>query len=118
MTTAQQVGRIGEDAAYEWMVDRGWRVLARNWRCEHGEIDLVGVEDDTLVIAEVKARRSGATGLPQEAVTPRKLARLRRLAGAWLGASGRHWSQVRIDVFAVRVGPDASVNVEHLRGVE
>ena len=62
------------------------QVLDRNWRCEHGEIDLVALDGDCLVVCEVKTRRSTAFGEPVEAVTWRKAARLRRLAAAWLAA--------------------------------
>ena len=78
------------------------QVLERNWRCEHGEIDLVALDGDCLVVCEVKTRRSTGFGEPVEAVTWRKAARLRRLAAAWLaGHDVRSRWQVRVDVVGI-----------------
>jgi putative endonuclease len=84
-------------------------VVARNWRCAIGEIDLVLRRGPLLVIAEVKARRSAAFGVPALAVTAVKQQRLRRLAAAWLAdhRAGRRMS-VRFDVVAI-TGDDIDV---------
>jgi putative endonuclease len=92
-------------------------VLARNWTCELGEVDLIAVDGDTLVICEVKTRRGLDYGSPVESVTWRKLARLRRLAARWLHDSGRTASEVRIDVIGVLLRPKGAALVDHLRGV-
>ncbi|MDE0573413.1 YraN family protein [Demequina sp. B12] len=118
MTTAQLVGRYGEDVACRWMEKQGWTVLERNWRCARGEIDAIALDRDTVVIAEVKTRRSTTAGTPQEAVTVRKVQRLRALAGMWLQHSGRTWREVRIDVIAVTVARAGAARIEHFKGVE
>ncbi len=111
------IGRFGEDVAARVLADLGWEILERNWRCAHGEIDIVGVEGDEAVIVEVKARRTSTFGSPAEAVTRSKLARLRRLAAAWLASQDRGFSGVRIDVIAIDVRRPGAAHVEHLRGV-
>ena len=95
-------GRRGEDLAADWYERQGYRVVARNWRCAIGEIDLVLRRGRLLVVAEVKARKSGAFGVPALAVTPTKQQRLRRLAAAWLAEHrvGRR-VDVRFDVVAI-----------------
>ena len=113
----QAVGRYGEDVAVAHLEAAGFQVLARNWHHRYGEIDIVALDDGCLVVCEVKTRRSLRTGSPLEAVTPAKLARLRRLTGLWLAAQERSFSGVRIDVVGVlrpRTGPAV---VEHLRAV-
>ena len=85
------LGASGEDLACAHLVRRGMVVLDRNWRCPHGEIDVVARDGDVLVVCEVKTRRSLTHGDPVEAVTAAKVARLRRLAHrADLGAFVRH----------------------------
>ena len=84
-----------------WYEARGYEVLARNWRVREGELDLVVARAGALVFCEVKSRSSDAFGLPAEAVTVSKQARLRRLAGLWLTADGRSWTDVRFDVASV-----------------
>jgi putative endonuclease len=92
-------------------------IVARNWRCRAGEIDLVARSaQGVVVICEVKTRSSTAYGSPFDAVTVAKRRRLRRLAAAWLasGAAGSGYAQVRFDVAAVRVGPGGTLVVEVL----
>lgn len=111
------LGQYGERLAAAHLVKRGMVVLDRNWRCEAGEIDLVLRDGDVLVVCEVKTRSSVSCGSPQEAVTPAKLARLRRLAACWMTAHDVHPRDVRIDLVAVlrpRRGPS---QVDHVRGL-
>jgi putative endonuclease len=93
------------------------RLLDRNWRCPLGEIDLVALDGGCLVVAEVKTRRSAGCGTPAEAVTPAKLARLRRLTAAWLQAQEQGFAEVRIDVLDVVCPDRGAARVTHLRGV-
>jgi len=84
-------------------------VVDRNWRTTFGEIDLVATHRRTLVVCEVKARRSSAHGSPAHAVGWAKQRRLRRLAAAWLEAHRPHPRyDIRFDVGAV-VGSDVEV---------
>jgi putative endonuclease len=99
------LGGAGEDLAAAWYAERGWRVLARNWRSgRDGELDVIAARGGVLAVCEVKARSSEAFGTPLEAVTPVKQARIRRLAAAYLAASGVRASRVRFDVAAVLDG--------------
>ena len=78
MTDARRAfGQAGEDRAAAWYRARGYAVLARNWRCREGELDLVVRRGRTLVFVEVKTRRTDRFGIPAEAVTPTKQRRLR-----------------------------------------
>jgi putative endonuclease len=96
------LGRQGEDLAAGWYRRRGYEVVARNWRCPLGEIDLVARRRRVIVICEVKTRRSDAFGAPALAVGAVKQQRLRRLAAQWLATSGpRGLVEVRFDVVAI-----------------
>ncbi|MFM7649395.1 MAG: YraN family protein [Acidimicrobiaceae bacterium] len=97
----QARGRFGEEQAARWYRANGYTVVARNWRCATGEIDLVVIRDDTVVFVEVKARASDRFGSPALAVDARKQARLRRLGAQWLAAHAHHRVDVRFDVVAV-----------------
>ena len=91
---------------------RGYRVLARNWRCAFGELDLVLAGDGCIVFCEVKARASAQFGGPEGAVHWAKQRRLRRLAAAWLASERPEGLlDVRFDVAAV-VGAKVHV-IEH-----
>ena len=117
MRIKDAVGRYGEDLAASRLAADGFEILERNWRCSDGEIDIVAVEDTTLVFVEVKTRTTDGYGYPAEAVVGRKAARLRKLAARWLVEHpDRYWPELRFDVVAVvRRTPDGPA-VTHLRG--
>jgi putative endonuclease len=110
------VGRYGEDVAARHLLEAGFDVLARNWRCSAGEIDIVARDGDVVVICEVKTRSSLAYGLPAEAVTAKKAARLRELALWWLREHPAGGSPVRFDVVSVLRSARGAASVQHLRG--
>jgi putative endonuclease len=112
------LGKYGEDLAARHFVGAGFTVLARNWRCPAGEIDIVARDGNVLVIAEVKTRRSTAYGTPAEAITRRKADKLRELAVLWLREHpGGGGAIVRFDVVGVLLPTSGAAQLEHLRGV-
>ncbi len=117
MTTARQaVGAYGERIAEQHLAADGLVVLARNWRCRDGEIDLILRDGDDVVFCEVKTRRGTRYGTPAEAVVGRKSRRLRRLAARWLAETRVRPREVRFDVVCVLPQPRGAARVEHLRG--
>ncbi|MBY6367350.1 YraN family protein [Rhodococcoides corynebacterioides] len=115
-SAAQDVGRLGEDAAATFLTAVGLDVVTRNWRSRHGEIDIVAADGDTVVFVEVKTRSGTAFGTPAEAVTPAKAARLHRLAGLWLAERAGPWVPVRFDIVEVIVTDGADPRITHLPG--
>ena len=99
-----RTGVIGEDAALRTYTDAGYRLIARNWRCRIGELDLILARGPMLVFCEVKARRGEAFGGGWEAVTARKRAKVRSVAQAFLMASALRPDAIRFDVASVDVG--------------
>ena len=95
------IGPRGEAAAAAYLERQGLVVLARNWRCALGEIDIVAAEGDTLVVCEVRTRTGSAFGSPEESVTRDKRRRLVRLARALAGDPSAR--DVRFDVVTVSV---------------
>ena len=111
MTDARRsLGTRGEDVAAAWYVGRGYEVVARNWRCREGELDLIVRNGRTYVFCEVKTRTSDRFGAPVEAVTRDKQMRIRRLAARWLedGAPGPA-KDIRFDVASVKGPRDVEV---------
>ena len=80
----RRLGADGEEVTAQWYLERGYAVLARNWRCREGELDLVLARERMIVFCEVKTRSSDRYGSPFAAVGPAKQLRLRRLAARWL----------------------------------
>jgi putative endonuclease len=126
MTAArQELGRSAEALASERLERTGARVILRNARATEvrGEIDLIALDRGVLVFVEVKARRTGSLAGPERpalAVTPRKRAKLRSLALAWLrdndGRVPPHRA-LRFDVIGIHVDRAGRlVEWEHIRG--
>jgi putative endonuclease len=110
------VGAYGEDIAVQHLVQKGMVILDRNWRCAAGEIDIVALDGQTVVVCEVKTRSGTGYGTGLEAVTREKRARLRRLALSWREANGREGTPVRVDVIAVHRQRRGKPHIEHVRG--
>jgi putative endonuclease len=120
------LGALGEQLAAAHLRGRGFRILATNVRTRYGEIDLIALDKRVLIFCEVKTRRVSvartpeAAGHPLSTLSTRQRARIRRLAGAWLGenARARLWANtVRFDAIGVQVDRDGRlVGLDHLEG--
>lgn len=110
------LGARGEQAALDLYRRRGFTLVARNWRCSIGEVDLVLRRRDVLVFCEVKTRRGGPFGAGFEAVDARKRRKLRALADVFLLTHRAGPVSVRFDVASVAIrsasGPEAAAQIE------
>lgn len=124
--TRRGLGDRGEQLAVDALAQAGLAIVARNWRCPSGEIDIVAQERAAdyaaggavvpwLVLVEVRTRRGNAFGSARQSITPRKQAKLREVAGHYLQSTG--WAGPwRIDVVAVQMDADGRLlEVEHIR---
>ncbi|WBU39170.1 YraN family protein [Homoserinibacter sp. YIM 151385] len=117
MAAKDDLGRLGEELAARHLRAAGMEVVARNWRCRHGEIDLVVRDGPVVAIVEVKTRSGLGFGHPLEAITVAKLRRLRRLAGLWSAEHGHPRSRMRLDAVSVIAPRDAPARIEHIAGI-
>jgi putative endonuclease len=102
----RETGLLGEDRAAAALARNGYRILARNYRCRLGEIDLVAEDGDTIVFVEVKARRDASYGGPAMAVTREKQRRIARVALHYLAVNRMLDRRARFDVVALMAGPE------------
>lgn len=107
----QRFGRSGEDAAVRHLKRHGYRILERNFRSPHGEIDIIARHGDVLVFIEVKSRHSNRFGPAKAAVTATKQRKISMAALAWLKASRKSDARARFDVVAVQAD-DAKPRIE------
>ncbi|NPV25902.1 MAG: YraN family protein [Firmicutes bacterium] len=111
------VGQMGEEAALSYLLKNGYRLLARNFRCRLGEIDLITADGEHIVFVEVRARTSNLFGSPLESVTDRKQVRVRRVAEYFILRRGLAYHQVRFDVVSVQLNADGQVkHIQHIKG--
>ncbi|WP_104088091.1 YraN family protein [Arthrobacter sp. GMC3] len=117
MKAKDALGQSGERVAADYLEDHGMRVIDSNWRCSAGEIDLVALDGASLVIVEVKTRRSRRYGDPLEAVTAAKLQRLRTLAVLWAREHRHVMGALRVDAVGVIMDGHSAPSIDHLKGV-
>ena len=111
------LGDYGERLAAAHLVEKGFVILDRNWRCSAGEIDVVAADGDTLVVCEVKTRSGSGFGTPFEAITAAKAGRLHRLGWMWVKHHQVRCSGLRVDVVAIVRAGRGGFRVDHIIGV-
>ncbi|MEW1735161.1 YraN family protein [Nocardia beijingensis] len=117
MTDKQALGAHGEELAADFLRAAGMEIVARNWRCRYGEIDLIVEDGDVTAFVEVKTRSGLGYGTPAESVTFAKRQRIRRLALLWLAEQDGPWRRIRFDVVSVLVARGRTPVIDHLEAV-
>lgn len=110
---ASKLGILGENEAVNFLVNKGYRILHRNWRCGKDELDVVAMNEDILVFIEVKTRTGTAFGQPWESVDARKEEALYRVAAAYI----EHFKidcDVRFDIISIVVSPGMDFWIDHI----
>jgi len=97
----KQIGSKGEDLAAEFLKDKSYRIIARNYKTPIGELDIIAKDGETLVFVEVKTRKSNSHGYGYEAVDRRKLAKLLRTAQAFLVQHNYTNSSYQFDIISI-----------------
>ena len=117
MTHASQIiGRRGEELAAAFLRTKGFEIIARNWRCRFGEIDLIATRKQEMRFVEVKTRVTTTFGYPEESVTPNKLLHLQRSIECWLRVHPS-LKQYQIDVIAIAAYAPGPPRVMWIEGV-
>jgi putative endonuclease len=109
-----QLGRRGEDLAAAFLEARAFEIVARNFRCRAGEIDLVVRDGHALVFVEVRSRRGEGRGTGLESVTARKRAQVARVAQYFLAGHGWTEREARFDVIGIDFATEPP-RVDHVR---
>jgi putative endonuclease len=114
MTTRKTFGQRGEQTAADYLKSRGYSIVETNWRCPHGEIDVIARQDAMMIFVEVRTRRTDSTEQPFESITPAKQKRLQKLAYAYLSAHQLKHIAWRIDLIAIAWPRSGEPIIEHV----
>ena len=111
------LGKKGEDLALSYLINSGYKIEARNYRCPFGEVDIIARDGGVLVFVEVKTRQSKFFGTPQEAVDFHKQKRLNRIALFYLTCLGEEARQetCRFDIVAVSKDSRSGWDIELIK---
>lgn len=112
MATHNDFGKLGEELAVKYLIDKGYEILERNWRNRHKEIDIIAKDGEELVIVEVKTRQTDEYGEPDIAVTKQKQRRLIDAANAYLFRTNLE-IETRFDIISI-IFKDGKPVIEHI----
>ena len=113
MTGKQETGQAGENLAQTYLLKQGYRILETNWRFGHLEVDIIAVDNQTIVFVEVKTRASSAFGQPSQAVNLQKQRNIIRAANSY-GTRHNYPYEVRFDIISI-VKNNEGDTLEHLK---
>ena len=108
-------GARGEKVAADFLKTKGFKIIERNFRCKHGEIDLIATKDEYLVFVEVKSRQASKQQVsPLISVTKAKQEKLKLLGSYFLQVKKKESWQPRFDVVGITFQPEYQFVLEHI----
>lgn len=114
VTLRRQFGDEGEKLAEKLLLEKGYKLLARNFRSRFGEIDLIMQDHETLVFVEVKTRVNTKYGHPEEAVTPYKIRHIEKTAEYYCMTRKIKSTKMRIEVISILMQGSRDYKVKHI----
>ncbi len=112
MAEHNELGKLGEELAVEYLQKNGYEILETNWVYQKAEIDIIAQKNAVLAVVEVKTRSSIDFGLPQDFVKPKKIQMLVKAVHAYVTENDIE-SEIRFDIIAIRKN-DQKFEIEHL----
>ena len=113
MATHNELGALGEQIAVDYLIERGYQIIERNWSNGHKEIDIVAKDDDTIVIVEVKTQRSTYLVEPETAVDVFKQRNLIWAANSFVNRF-QYDNDVRFDIISIVIDRNNEKRIEHI----
>ncbi|MFN4364640.1 YraN family protein [Chryseobacterium hispalense] len=114
MAQHNDLGKKAEDLAAEFLLKNGYKILARNFRHQKAEIDIIAEKDNLIIICEVKARSTDVFNLPQESVNKKKI-KLLVLAADYYLQEFNVMKEVRFDIISVLPDEKGNLLMEHIQ---
>lgn len=114
MAQHNETGRLGETIAANYLAEKGYRVLEKNWRFSRYEVDLICMDEAVLVFVEVKTRGTAFFGRPEEFVDAAKEQNMAEAAGAYMAKINHEWA-VRFDVISIVLKNENDWKLEHIQ---
>lgn len=115
MENNKLLGALGEDISCKYLSNSGYKVIERNFRCRAGEIDIIAIQDDTVVFIEVKTRSGGNYGSPSEAVSKSKQMKIIKTALFYMQKKKLLDNMCRFDVMEIIIDEDHNYNINLIK---
>ena len=112
-----KLGSLGEKLAVDYLKQQGYQIISKNYRCQHGEIDIIVADSEYLIFVEVKTKRNLKFGTPQEEVDWRKQERIRLVAQHYISHHPAVELDYRFDVISILYHSSKQYQITHLQNV-
>ncbi len=109
----KELGNRGEEIAVRYLQENGYKILIRNYRSRHGEVDIICTRGQILIFVEVKTRTNTSFGSPEESITRIKREHIRKVALAYLQTYRHPFKEMRFDVIGILMNGDEP-RINHL----
>lgn len=114
MSKHSKIGQQGEQIAADFLLNKGYNIIARNWRFKQREIDIIASEKDVLVFVEVKTRTSNHLLNPEETVNRKKQSFLRSAAEAYADENPARYN-FRFDIISILMNGESPKEIVHFK---
>lgn len=111
-----ELGILGEKISAEYLENSGYRILGRNTRIGHSDIDILAQDGETLVFVEVRTKSKTDRGMPEETLTKKKLRRMKKTAELYM-AFNRYEGLARLDAVCIVIESNQTTHMEHYKGI-
>jgi len=113
----KDLGKWGEELAILFLKEKGYKILARNYRNHFGEIDIIASLGEKIIFLDVKTRYSAQSGLPEEAINPKKIQKILKTAQLYLLKNNLSLENFRLEVIALEIRKDGFPEIRHYKEV-
>ncbi len=114
MSKHSKIGVKGEQIAADFLLNKGYFIIHRNWRSGKKEIDIIAFKDEVLAIVEIKTRSRSDFGFPEEAVNKKKQQYLKVAAAAFIAANPQYIN-IRYDIISVLLDKESIKEIIHFK---
>lgn len=114
MAKQQKIGKLGEDAACEFLQNLGYKILERNWRFSKAEIDIIAKEKEVLIFVEVKAKSYTYYGAPEESISTYKENLIIDAASQYMISVNHDW-EIRFDIISIVFNKELNPTITHYK---
>ena len=111
------VGEIGEKIANKYLVENGYQIIKKNFRCKQGEIDIIAKDKNEIVFVEVKTRKHGTLIKPEEYVDKFKINHIRNCATHYIQHNNLEEYDISFDIISITV-VNTKMILKHIRNCE
>ncbi len=113
MASHNDLGTLGEKLAIDFLQQRGYHILEKNWRCGRAEVDLIAYINQQLIFVEVKTRSSITFGYPEEFVTAAKQGLMEWAATEYIELMN-HQGEIRFDIISILINKQKEYTINHI----